>query len=110
MDGISSAPRNVRVECTHDPRTHEPIVKAKWDDPEDPQGMITEYAVVLHGNASYHDEHGGLLSDHVGPINKTVMVTNPRSIEFTKQPPNTHLSVRYGVGILDCSQSASSLY
>ncbi|ODN01275.1 Tyrosine-protein phosphatase 69D [Orchesella cincta] len=93
MDGMSSPPRNIIVKCHFDERSHEATVKATWDDPTDPQGMVAEYAVVLSGNATYHDEQGRLIEETVGPINKAVRATSTKTIEFTKQPPNTQLFV-----------------
>lgn len=92
MDGKSSAPKNVRVNCSFDKR--DAIVSVSWEEPDDPQGMIMEYSVTLNGNASYQDEHGVPKHEVVGPVNKAVLVGQQRKFEFTKQPPNTQFFVR----------------
>lgn len=94
MDGRSSEPRNVVVKCSFDERTHEATVRATWEAPDHPHGTIVEYAVVLFGNATYHDEQGRLKEDQVGPITKAVLVGQQPKMEFIKQPPNTKFFVR----------------
>lgn len=95
MDGMSSVPKNVKVLCNFDTRSHEATVRATWDEPDDPQGMVLEYSVTLVGNATYQDEQGRPVEDRVGPISKAVMVGQPRKFEFPKQPPNTQFFVRF---------------
>jgi len=95
MDGISSAPPNLTMQCTYNEITHESTVHATWNNPEDPQGKITEYDVNLSGNASYYDEHGRHAEDKFGPVKKTVLANQPKRIDFRNQPPNTRLYLRY---------------
>jgi protein-tyrosine phosphatase len=68
MDGRSSEPRNLSIQCHYDERTHESTVHASWPEPDDPQGKITEYDVVLSGNASYYGRDGKQAEDKIHPI------------------------------------------
>jgi protein-tyrosine phosphatase len=95
MDGRSSEPRNLSIQCHYDERSHESTVHASWAEPDDPQGKITEYDVVLSGNASYYGRDGKQAEDKIHPIKKVVLPNQPRKLDFPNQPPNTQIYLRY---------------
>lgn len=94
MDGMSSAPQNLSLNCQYDVKTHETLVSVGWDEPSDPQGYIGEYEVTLTGNASFYDKQGKQAEDRVPPITKNVLANAPRKTDFPGQPPNTQIFVK----------------
>jgi hypothetical protein len=94
IDGISSPPQNPILNCHYDQNSHETFVSITWEEPNDPQGFIIEYEVVLSGNASYYDEHGRQTEDRIVPITKNVPGRTVRKAEFPSQPPNTRIFVK----------------
>lgn len=96
MDGMSSPPHNLTMQCQYDAKSHETLISVAWDEPSDPQGYIAEYEVVLTGNASYYDKFGRQAEDRIGPIIKNVFAqqNNLRKADFPGQPPNTQIFVK----------------
>lgn len=93
MDGQSSAPLNLQIECNFYNISGRTTVTAQWDPPLVPNGKITSYHIVLGGVATYRTEKGGLRNETYGPKAKSVN-EKPQRAEYDNVPLNTNYTVR----------------
>lgn len=93
MDGQSSAPLNLQVECIYYNISGRTAVTAQWEPPLTPNGKITSYQIVLGGVASYQFEKGILRTETYGPKAKSVN-EKPTRAEYDNVPLNTNYTVR----------------
>lgn len=58
MDGLSSAPLDVRVTCTHHNVSRRNFVTVEWNGPLKPNGVVTNYQAILEGTAHFKSDRG----------------------------------------------------
>uniref|UniRef100_A0A336KPC3 protein-tyrosine-phosphatase n=1 Tax=Culicoides sonorensis TaxID=179676 RepID=A0A336KPC3_CULSO len=91
MDGNSSPPINLKVQCQHLNISRRNRVEVEWDTPLNPNGVIMSYHVVLNGVSTYRIERGNK-NETWGPKTKTTRA-DERKITFEPIPPNTNYTV-----------------
>lgn len=93
MDGQSSVPLNLQIECVYYNISGRTAVTAHWEPPSNPNGKITSYHIVLGGVATYRSDKGLLRNETYGPKAKSVN-EKPQRAEYDNVPLNTNYTVR----------------
>lgn len=93
MDGQSTAPINLQIECNYYNLSGRTAVSAQWEAPSTPNGKILSYHVVLNGVAMYRLEKGILRNETYGPKVKSVN-ESPQRAEYDNVPLNTNYTLR----------------
>lgn len=92
MDGTSSVPLNLQVSCLFSNISGRTTVSASWDPPENPNGHITIYHVLLYGMTSYRN-HSIQMNSTYGPNVKSIDQTLLKA-EYESVPPNTNYTLK----------------
>uniref|UniRef100_A0A182N519 protein-tyrosine-phosphatase n=1 Tax=Anopheles dirus TaxID=7168 RepID=A0A182N519_9DIPT len=91
-DGLSSAPRNLAITCSHYNISRRNFVRVRWEEPEFPNGKIVSYQTILSGVARYRSEFGVMKHEIWGPKIKNIL-PHMFSTEYDNVPPNTNYTV-----------------
>lgn len=92
MDGTSSAPLNIQVECHYSNISGRTTVSAQWEPPLHRNGKITTYHIVLDGLATFRSEKGNLRNETYGPKVKSVDEKLQKA-EYENVPLNTNYTI-----------------
>lgn len=92
MDGTSSAPLNLQVECNYSNLSGRTTVSAQWEPPLNRNGKITTYHIVLDGLATFRSEKGTLRNETYGPKVKSVDEKLQKA-EYENVPLNTNYTI-----------------
>lgn len=92
LDGLSSAPLNLRIKCEHFNISRRNKVELEWDPPSVPNGIIMSYQIELTGHSNYRLGKN-YRNDTWGPKSRTVGATE-RKTTFEPVPPNTNYTIR----------------
>ncbi|XP_055544651.1 tyrosine-protein phosphatase 69D [Wyeomyia smithii] len=92
-DGLSSAPLNLNITCSHFNISRRNTVRIHWDPPKKPNGKVVSYQVTLEGLSQYRSEHGSLKNETWGPKIKNVQPQFTKT-EYDGIPPNTNYTVK----------------
>lgn len=96
MDGQSSPPIDVKINCMYHNISGRNILTAEWKEPTDPNGIIVQYQLVLDGWAYFRTENGRYINQTFGPKAKTVdksMGQHANHAIYENVPPNTYYSL-----------------
>lgn len=92
MDGTSSAPLNLQVECHYSNVSHRTTVSAQWEPPLHRNGKITTYHIVLDGLATFRSDKGTPRNETYGPKVKSVDEKLQKA-EYESVPLNTNYTI-----------------
>lgn len=93
MDGQSSAPLDVKINCMYHNISGRNILAAEWHEPSDPNGIIVQYQLLLDGWAYFKAEHGRYINQTFGPKAKTVDKTMGNQAIYDNVPANTNFTL-----------------
>lgn len=92
MDGTSSAPLNLLVDCHYSNISGRTSVMAQWDPPLHRNGKITTYHIVLEGLATFRSDKGAPRNETYGPKVKSVDEKLQKA-EYENVPLNTNYTI-----------------
>lgn len=93
MDGQSSAPNDVKINCMFHNISGKNILAAEWQEPTDPNGIIIQYQLLLDGWSYFKAEHGRYINQTFGPKAKTVDKSMRNHAIYDSVPPNTNYTL-----------------
>lgn len=93
MDGLSSAPLNMTVECRYFNISGRTTISAQWKQPLKPNGKLVTYQVLLNGLATYRTEKGTMRNETFGPKVKSVNEGIYKA-EYDNVPLNTNYTIQ----------------
>lgn len=91
MDGLSSAPLNLKVKCEHLKINGRNKVEVEFLPPTTPNGVLISYQIVLSGMSTYRSDKK-IRNETWGPKTKTSGPTE-RRVVFEPVPPNTNYTI-----------------
>lgn len=93
MDGTSSAPLNLTIECHYFGMSGFTTISAQWKQPLNPNGKLVTYQVVLNGVATYRTDKHTLRNETYGPKVKSVSEGTYKA-EYDNVPLNTNYTLQ----------------
>ena len=93
MDGQSSAPVSVNITCMHHNVSRRNLVQVDWTEPENPNGIVTSYQILLDGTAYFKAETGTYVNQTFGPKAKTIDSMQTKRAIYDNVPANTNFTV-----------------
>ncbi|KAJ6635524.1 Tyrosine-protein phosphatase 69D [Pseudolycoriella hygida] len=91
MDGQSSEPLNLVINCTYYNISGRSTVSATWSPPARRNGKITSYQIILNGVSTFRTDRGFLKNETYGPKVKNVEIE--RAI-YESVPSNTNYTLK----------------
>lgn len=93
MDGQSSAPIDVKIQCYHHQLSKRNIITVEWNQPLNPNGIIVQYHLILEGSAYFMAESGRYINKTFGPKTKAVDKSQGTRAIYDSVPANTNFTL-----------------